>query len=429
VRIELPSGLPALTIHRLILIVLMAFWLARPGYRKKRQEVPLLGLFAFWAGVNLLVLIVTYIQFTTSLKSYLDFVFEILLFYMIVSTSLLNPEDAFRLLRGVWVGITIVALFAVIEKYTRFNPVDRFLPGYAREEGSNSFDVLSTFPHRILLGTGMAMGWPVALALILRGDQESVWQKRRLWISIVALLSSCYFSMSRGPWVAVGISGLALAFLGSWRIRKRILFVGVLAGFLLLAKPSVFQTFLDMVQVTTDVDSAKGGTARYRLELWKIAWAEVTKSPVRFLFGYGQGAGREMDLTWELSYRGKEYQIFSWDNHFACDLFQSGTLGLLASLLLYGGALLILYRTWKTIDYPDKDVLACLLASALVLFFMMTNVLIYAKQLYFMFWSLAAVGIAIGNPSTLGEELPAPAEFETGGELVTVEQQMKYLAS
>lgn len=409
-RIEMPNGLPALTIHRLILIVLIAIWVSHPEHRQNRQGIPLLGLFAFWAGANSLSLIFTHVEFTSSLKSYLDFVFETFLFYLVVSTSVRNPQDGLRILRAVGVGITIVALLAVIEKYTKFNPVTEYLRVDTEEEGTPRGGVISTFPHRILLGTGMAMGWPVVLALVLRGGAESVWHRRCLWISIAALLSACYFSTSRGPWLATALAGLVLVFLGSPNIRKKILLVGVLAGFTLLVKPGVLETLSDMVKATADADSMKGGTFLYRLELWKIAWTEVSKSPVRLLLGYGQGAGRSMDLEWQFSYRDYERPIQSWDNQFAYDLFQSGVLGLLASLLLYGNALSVTYGIWKKAILPDRDVLACLLASTLALVFMRTNVLIFAKQLNFMFWSLMTVGIALGRPSTHPEDSFAPTD-------------------
>jgi hypothetical protein len=101
-----------------------------------------------------------------------------------------------------------------------------------------------------------------------------------------------------------------------------------------------------------------------------------------------------MDSTvnWSLSYRdGEEQQIWSWDNQLAYDLYQSGVVGLSASLLLYGGLLLGVYRGWKTSPWEEKPFMACLLASLVAYTFMLSNVLMFTKPVNFLFWTIGAV--------------------------------------
>jgi hypothetical protein len=418
-RITLPQPFPALTIHRLLLLVLLWFWLREESFKRDVGSVAMKKPFLFWAGASGLSLLFTEISFLTSLKDYLDFVFEIVLFVLVIGTTVRTPSSAVRLLHAVWLGFLIIAIFAVIEKYTRFNPVDRFISSYTREKGFS--DVMSTLPHRILLGTAMAMSWPIAYSLTLVQMERLNMSRRALWFSALLFLSACYFSMSRGPWLAAALAGGVLAIFGSSLIRKRMLVVCALAALVMVARPGVLGTFTGMAEATADVDSVKGGNFQYRIELWKVAWNEVSKTPLRALVGCGLGAGREDQLHYELSYRNKEYAIESWDNHFAYNLYQSGLLGLFASLLLYGGAVFVQFRFWRRALAEEQDFLACLLASTLVMLFMMTNVMIFAKQLNFAFWSIFAAGVAYSRyyEHTARESLnseTAQANHSDGGE-------------
>jgi O-antigen ligase len=104
-----------------------------------------------------------------------------------------------------------------------------------------------------------------------------------------------------------------------------------------------------------------------------------------------------MGVQWEISYRGKDQVIESWDNHFAYALFQSGMLGLVATLLLYLNAVRPVWMKWVQSIREARDISACLLAASSVQIFMMTNVLIFAKQLDYLFWTVVATGFVIAN--------------------------------
>ena len=79
-------------------------------------------------------------------------------------------------------------------------------------------------------------------------------------------------------------------------------------------------------------------------------------------------------------------------------MFQSGIIGLLARLALYLAVARALLETFRLAAPQDKDLVAALFASAMVLIYMMTNVLIFSKQLNFLFWTIAAVGVALRQP-------------------------------
>src|ERR1017187_445092 len=203
-RIPLPGGLPQLTIYRLILISALCFWFRYRDPAQGFSKAPLFGVFCFWAIANLLSLFFTTGDFVVGLKRYLDFVVEAAVFFFLVVASLRTRDDAMRVLRAACLGLALVAALAFIEKYTRFNPVNYLLSDTGAESGeeynAGYGDVRATYQHRILLGTGMAMGWPLVVALMLTAKD----QLRRpvfLWLLLVFVLAACYFGNSRGPWL------------------------------------------------------------------------------------------------------------------------------------------------------------------------------------------------------------------------------------
>src|ERR1035441_7614832 len=215
-RIEVGGGLPQLTIYRLVLISVFVFWLRRPFERWPLAEIPLLRQLCLWAAVSLVSLLLTSISFYTSLKRFLDFVLEIYLFYLLLATSLRNADDAFRMLRAAWFGVSLVAMLAVLERYTGYNPV-YWLSG---EEFGVRRDIVATYQHRILLGTGMAMALPLALGFLGSVYVESP-RRLYLWASIVLIIAASYYAQSRGPWIAAILAGITLIFFANRFIRNR----------------------------------------------------------------------------------------------------------------------------------------------------------------------------------------------------------------
>jgi hypothetical protein len=413
-RITLPQPLPAMTIHRMILILLFIFWFKDRNLSSGNSAPILKKAFIFYVIAEFLSLVFTNISFITSLKDFLDHAFEIVVFYFMISSVVRDGPNAIRLLKAVWIGLIFVAIFAVIERYTGFNPVDRYITGYDREKGYG--DTVSTMPQRIILGTAMAMGWPLGYLISKFKEGESKLVRGLLWLSAPLFLSCCYFAMSRGPWLAAVMVGVTLVLFGTKMIRRKMVILMALVCLVLVARPGVLGTFTGKAEQTVDTDSQKGGTFRYRLELWLIAWDQVTQSPLRTLVGFGLGAGREIELNWTLSYRGKAYVIDSWDNHFAYALYQSGLLGMVAVMLLHCGAGIILFRFWRDSEEPVRTILACCMGTLVAMVFMMTNVLIFAKQLNFAFWSVFVAGVACAG--YYGPNLLEPEESD---QLVAIE--------
>lgn len=386
IRIETPGAMPELTVHRLVFLFIAAAWMLKSD-RKPLASVPLARPIVIWA-------VVAFISFlgsadkVTSIKRYLEFVFELFAFYFILFTTIHTREDAYRLLRAAVVGVVIVSAMAILEKYTGVNLVDRYVA--ADPESLPNRDIRATYRHRILLGTGMAMGWPIALAT-MRVAQRAT-SRFLCWIAVAGMMAACYFAMSRGPWIGSAMAAFVIVALGTGSLRKPLVALGCVGFIGLLFMPGVVDTLTRSASDTMDSDSFKGGTFQYRLELWAVAFEGIRHSIWTFLFGLGPAAGYGQTIVWELSYRGKDHSIYSWDNDFAYSLYQYGFVGLTATLVVYGSVALRLFREARASSGIQRDFYACLSASTFAFFFMMSNVHIFARQIHYLFWALTAVG-------------------------------------
>lgn len=385
------GNLPNFTFQRIILIVLLIAALIKNKKTDTRRAVPFMGLLLLYAGVNLLPLIFS-IDIIMSIKAYLALTIEIVLFYFIISTSIDTKEEARRVVFAGALALLTVAILAIIERYTGFNPVDAFMPGYVRKPGYVD-DVLSTFPHRILLGTAMAMGWPLALAFAQSGNKRRwLW-----WTGICVLLLSCYLSFSRGPWIAAMLGGMIMFVFAGKAVRRQSLIVMALIGVALILRPGVWDTLTTRAQETADVNSFKGQTYQYRWELWGIAWEKISHSSTRLLFGFGQGATEVMTFDAVMSYTGETTKLWSWDNHYAATLMENGLVGLAAFIGLYSFFLLKLFIVRHALPEEDRAMHASILAAMMAMLFMMTNVAMFAPQLNYLVWALIAAGLRLGS--------------------------------
>jgi O-antigen ligase len=389
---DTPGGLANATIHRITLVLLLVGWMRQPALQGAIRQVPLRRLFTFWLAVGSLSLVGA-VDPMLSLRRYLSFILEVYVLYLLLSMSIRTAAQAIGVVRSVFLGLTLVAAIAIVERNTGFNPL-AWMNSAAVALVSDT-DVVSTMDHRILMGAGMAMGWPLGLGL-LRFETGAPRRRALLWVAIAMLIASCYWSTSRGPWLASVIAGAGLVALLPGKSRGPLLLVAALTAGVLVAMPGVRETLTMRTENTFAVDTLKHNTFMYRLELWKIAFAAISTSPWRFLFGKGPGAAGDSDLDWTLSYSGSDLAVWSWDNHYAALLYDTGILGLLSFMLLLSAVLVGLLRLRSQVDGLRKDLLSCIAVSSLAFIFIMSNVFIFAPQLNYIFWSLAAAGLGLG---------------------------------
>jgi len=415
-RIETSGVIPELTFDRFLLGIIFLYWLKQD--HRPIASVPFLRTLIFLAAANFISLIIS-TEHADSFKSFLSFIIEGLGFYIIISTSLTDEASIRKAIYAVCCSLFIVAIPGVIEKYTRINLVSLIMttdlrPGDDRGVGRG---IMSTYPHRILFGYAMAMGVPLALWLL--SEAKARRQKIFRWTLLLLLVGACYFSVSRGAWLGMVVAIGGLSILGSKPLRKPIVIIACLAGFILVARPGVKDTIVNLASSSFQEDSIQGSSYQYRWKLWHVAWGEITKSPERFLFGYGGLSTESMDLSYyfERQAGGTTTLIgyTSWDNQYASDLIEFGFIGIAIEFLFYVGVLFALFGIWRGSQKIERGRIAAILSSCAVYLFAMSNVFIFSPQLKFLFWTVVALGMNMGRlqseETEITEESPARGEL------------------
>ncbi|MGB7746517.1 MAG: O-antigen ligase family protein [Verrucomicrobiia bacterium] len=394
----LQAGAFEMTFQRILLLVVTLCWLPWLASRRRTMEIPFIGLLGAWWVANLLSFAFA-VDHALSVKWLLSFTTEIVLFYLIVSTTLTDAESLLRAFRALCLSTAVIAILGVIEYYTQFNPA---LDWMGIIEPKDSTDVIVTFRHRILFGYSMAMGWPLLLALAYRMRGRL---KMMAMIGIVTLaIAACYFSGSRGPWFGAAVAGAVMYVFGTSKVRKSMHLFACLTVLMVIARPGVRATIVDLTASTFDPDSYRGRSYYYRKELWPVAVSLAKTSPVRALFGHGGLSTETMDLSDRFEYGGSTYHtgFSSWDNNYACDLVEFGYVGLALEILFYGCVLLSLYRSVVRCPVEYRDIAAAFLAAAAVYALALTNVYMFSPQLKCLFLTLAILGARL--PAMVAEE-------------------------
>jgi len=217
------------------------------------------------------------------------------------------------------------------------------------------------------------------------------------WFAALLCVGACYFAQSRGPWIGMMLVAGILAVLGSGRQRKRLVVIGVIAVVVCLSNSGIRETIMARAGSTFDADSGAQVSYQWRWELWHKAWTEISKSPIHLIFGYGPGASEALDWEGDVStlegFTGDSFS--SWDNNWAAYLLECGMFGFVVLLCFYGAIMHRMVKIWSLNQGMQKEFCAFLVAALTVFIFMQTNVKIFAPQLYFIFWTTLAAGIAL----------------------------------
>ena len=202
IGIKINNTLPVLTAHRIILIVIIYFWL------KKKKD------FSVWMKFKTVIVLliatntislIHAFYFLPALKTYISFMIEGLFFFIIMITTLHDPDSIEIPLKYCYFGLTVVAALTIIEANTNFKILD-ILPAHFNLSLDRSANY-STFPHPILLGAAMACGLIISTYYLQKyeGSKTTI----IIWINLAIFGTALYYSFSRGAWLA-GILGILL---------------------------------------------------------------------------------------------------------------------------------------------------------------------------------------------------------------------------
>jgi O-antigen ligase len=393
-----------ITVHRAILAVLFICWLQGPRRRAASGPMPFLKALVVILCAHAMSLLLS-ITPGWSLKDLLAFAAEIVLFYWMAGAAFATEEAAVAGLRALVYGLAVVALITLGERYLGVDlPVVLFSHFHYLGDRFQS-----TYPHAILLGFAMAMGMPIALSLL--DLAASKWEKRVMMTIVFLTAVACFLADSRGGWIGMAFAAVISFVLGTRQTRKRCVWVLALTLAVIAVRPGIRDTIVDRYWETTLPGSYKELSYAYRWTLWYVAYSEISKSPERFLFGYGGVSTESMDLSKYFAHEegGTATKIgyTSWDNNYASDLIEFGVVGLGLEIIIFALIMIRLLSNWRKAKGNVKGLLAGLIASCVVYLFAMSNVFIFSAQLKFLFWAVVAIGCVALKPKIAGARLPA----------------------
>jgi len=393
--VELGADLPTITAFRAIILVVTFYSLYKGKLKEKCPKMPILNILIVIFFSKLASLIFAF-KFAVSLNGIIVFAIETLLLFVILTKAVNDRQTIISIMYGACSAIFLIAILGLIERYTKFNPVDYIVPSNdPRFDPDKINSIYSTLAHPIHFGTALAMGWPICLYIL--DKQDNPLRKNLFFICTFLIYGGLYFSGSRGPWLGFCVALILLIVFKFPRIKQKTLFIVYLVILILMMRPGIYETISGLWTATFDVERIEGSSFYYRFELLKVAFREVIKFPERLAFGYGDGSAQVMDLRGMLSYgSGREVNFWSWDNHFAVMLLHEGLIGLILHLILY---FLIFYYLIKGIKLipQERSLMIALIASNAVLIFMMTNVALFSPQLGFIFWTNTAIGLILSQ--------------------------------
>lgn len=426
-QLELP-GLFGLTTQRLIVITLVAlyFTLGRSdAARTPNDPLPLkylVILVMVWMLISSATSVVPDVSFKATLSQLLDYFVPYYIFARVVSKT----ETVHRILFAFVAAMFVCSIFGAFEAYADWSVLSLFpsLPSRFSDLGGGAdrgIRVQSTFGHAILFGAALAMAIPMALYLLTVVKDNS--RKIFLWSATMLMVLCIYKTDSRGPWMALAMSLVILLVFGRGRMRKYLTVIALLAVTVLVARPGVRDTILNLYGATLDPDSPQGQSYQWRYELYNVAKRELSKNTERSLLGYGPESFFYLGLTTEFSVDGEMHnvKVDSCDSAIVELMMDTGYVGLLliATLLLKAA----FSTLWQNFKMPGNDGALCLLffVNIVAFCFMMASVELFGwGQQTYMLWIVLALSMiypSLARASSCEDEGLKPSRAEAEFEL------------
>lgn len=388
VRIE-TSAIPAFTIHRIILLILISQGISQGKFRNWTQRVPLfnqlLFIFIAYAFSTLFA-----VNLAVAFKRMFEILFECYLVYIAITAGISEQQQVVKILKATVLGLLLIAVFSPLEYYIGLNVIGKFLPTMDDNQG-----VISTYESSIHFGYAMALGVPFAVIFTNRA-KDSI--STLFYITAIGvLLIGCYFSFSRGALVGAILALVLVLILGGKPLRKISIGLCIFIAIALIVRPGVRDTLYGMLDSIFAHDGEQDASAEYRKILWTVAWTKISASPIRLMFGLGGGSTMLMDISGFFG-AGRGGQLMdqgfsSWDSQWAANLVQFGIIGFAAETLFWLRALLLIGLEWLRKKSIERDLLlfGVLVGCAVYLWAMLT-VAMFSPQLRY----LAAIYLACG---------------------------------
>jgi hypothetical protein len=371
------------------------------------------GSILLWIAVSCLVSTGLSPFFSVSVKQYLYFLIEVLGTFWIVRTSIKSANDGRQLLNWIGAGFAFVAAVGILERYAGVRVGDLFPRGtderffWAVNSGVNSVSS-STYAHRILFGLACSLGALKYLQDLISNDSKM--RKGACFFGAVLCLAALYFSMSRGPWLAFGVSCVAILMAMGARSIKWGLIFSLLICAVILFRPGVLSTVSDMGSSTFDPTTLKGSSFQWRFVVIDTALSEMSRAGIlNMLFGFGGGSQIMADFGKYEVAPGIWLPIESWDCEYAIVLYDKGWVGLFLVFLLSVVGLIRVARLMRgSADNDTRNVSLAVLVGLLFFTIARTNVALYAPQLVYAEMAFFGIGSVLLSKTAMMKLDPPP---------------------
>lgn len=396
-RIRLAGAFDLYT-TRLALITLLVLFLIR---RKQTSSNPLplkqlIYVHIGWALISTLFSIV----FMASVKQLLAQVAEYYLLYYIIFKTITDVKTITKIAYAMVAGMTLCSVFGLLEIYAHWSVLSLFPQELQRTYGGSAlyaemFDrgirARATFPHPIHFGGALAMTIPFTFYL---ASTSQGFKKIYLNASLFLMFLALYKSASRGPWLAT-VCALAVLTLGAEpKLRKRIIGVAAATGAILLLRPGILDTLINMYRATLDTHSMMGSSFEYRPVLFHTVTHTLNSDLGRAVIGFGLESFREKGLV--LVMPGIDtHRWFTCDSTWILFAYETGYVGLLilASLLIRPA--LLAWGNLRRLAKPDRALSLVFLSSLISFYVVMISVAIYGwGQNGYMLWTVIGISIS-----------------------------------
>ena len=202
---------------------LLNWWLKRSPDRLSLRQLPLLGPILLYAAAVLASAVMSIVPLQSYYAAFTDIVEQFFLFYLFV--NYLRQPGFWNRVEKVLFGTTaLVCLFALLEEFFQFNPLAGFFGVDDDLFRGGLLRVRATFYHPIALGCFIALVFPFVLSALIREPKGR--KKTALGVLLAAMLITSFFTVSRGPWIAILLESSLFVAWWAWGNTRRLATIG-----------------------------------------------------------------------------------------------------------------------------------------------------------------------------------------------------------
>jgi len=236
--------------------------------------------------------------------------------------------------------------------------------------------VFSTLYNPNVLGSYLVL--IIALTLGSIGTSKGA-KSLALFLVLLAAYLCLFFTFSRGAWVAMLISVVALFLF--YKQKKVILLVLALIALISLPEYNHIMSRMSLYLFKEDTSSV------YRWQIWQGAWKIIEKN---WLLGVGLG-NFSTALTHYLPV--KSFQVFHAHNTYLHLLAETGLVGFIGAAIFYGTTVSVAYHAYATSANQEVGNLGLGILVSLfgILVHGVVDATLFAPQLTVFFWILAGL--------------------------------------